>query len=635
MGLKPYYLIRHGTRFKYNHIKEIFQLLLTALPKLFPETGKKVKIALATLEQFHPDCRQDIPEIIGSKNRVQKRKSAKWKTKAELLACLINSANPKIEDDYIYKKAAKDLEQCGAIIQFGNDTQESIPFYVGGLGTVVYSKKQIAKMMQVASLLVMLGWDAVFVTYTFNSRQGTVDRIKAWREYPAKVTEALNYFSKHHGMLYMGVRESTKNGYPHAHIIMFFPKGTIKGYEKLQNRQVIKYGWLFNEIKKRSPAPQFKIEVARGKAVMGYLKKYISKSNGLDMATIAEKEGKLSDSEKKSVLSTAYIKWAGIRTFTSSSKKAILRELEREGKVKREKVEDKVAEVTRQIEEGKFKTRDEISDAIASVLDFIKITRPRYWAEWRKSVTKREFDSYSEAIQKLKASPPPSFGDFLQNCPGKWYFPKTLGRILSQCISTKGGGLFNITVKGMRDTTGERRWLDNADWENPRDWVPKVALLFYRWLMMSTYSTKTFEQIARGAPYHEEEDIPSNTIRRLYMRIENEEQAMRERHKDRKEGAYVQYLKNKRASKMRIELYRKIAEKEVAFVKYREEMLKKNPNWEKERIQRESEERLRAFPSEKELSDTVNEIWQKHRDKQGTRDKRRFGNGKKKQGKKS
>ena len=164
-----------------------------------------------------------------------------------------------------------------------------------------YATRQQSKLRDEVAFYVGAGYETFGLTLTYGFRQNGESRKDAWSNYTKHLNTTLEDLRKHHGLKYIWVKESTAKGYPHAHIVLAFPKGTIKGYKNLQPRKFITKGWLYAKIKKTALSPVFNLQAIKGKGVAKYLAKYISKNDTTDYKILSEKEDAFTKTERKSV----------------------------------------------------------------------------------------------------------------------------------------------------------------------------------------------------------------------------------------------------------------------------------------------------------------------------------------------
>lgn len=181
-------------------------------------------------------------------------------------------------------------------------------------GTVRYGKKQAAESQDYIQNHVNAGWESFFYTLTCDPKK-YANRYDAWKNYKKReVMPALETLRKHHGLEYIGFMESTEKGYPHIHIVMFFPKGTIAGYDKMKSGQVLYYGKLFNYLRRRQNSIISKLIALKGDNVKYYLTKYVTKESESNVLQLESKKGAFTKSERKLALGLVITKACAIRT---------------------------------------------------------------------------------------------------------------------------------------------------------------------------------------------------------------------------------------------------------------------------------------------------------------------------------
>lgn len=180
------------------------------------------------------------------------------------------------------------------------------PFFAEGYakGTQRYNKKYKFKIIDYIKEMQSAGMETFALTITADIKQFQDNYLTAWQEYSKAMQETLENLRKHKGAKYVGIKESTKKGAPHAHIVLGFPKGTIKGYDKMKNRQRLWHGDLVEEIKKRTRSRVFRLEKVDGNNVKFYLTKYVSKFADIDIFKLSDKKGELSTEERKACICT-------------------------------------------------------------------------------------------------------------------------------------------------------------------------------------------------------------------------------------------------------------------------------------------------------------------------------------------
>lgn len=182
-------------------------------------------------------------------------------------------------------------------------------------GTERYNKKQRFKIMDATATAVAQGYECFCVTLTYDIKKHGHDRLEAWSKFSSHIQKTLHYFINHHHAKVVWVKESTKNGYPHAHCLLCFPKGTIKGYSKMKNGLKIKYGWIFDKVKKFSMSRIFDISVVKGKNLKYYLTKYLTKDDEHSISAMASQTTPYTSEQRKSIYCLFFTTLTGSRTI--------------------------------------------------------------------------------------------------------------------------------------------------------------------------------------------------------------------------------------------------------------------------------------------------------------------------------
>lgn len=182
-------------------------------------------------------------------------------------------------------------------------------------GTERYNKKQRFKIMDATATAVAQGYECFCVTLTYDIKKHGHDRLEAWSKFSSHIQKTLHYFINHHHAKVVWVKESTKNGYPHAHCLLCFPKGTIKGYSKMKNGLKIKYGWIFDKVKKFSMSKIFDISVVKGKNLKYYLTKYLTKDDEHSISAMASQTTPYTVEQRKSIYCLFFTTLTGSRTI--------------------------------------------------------------------------------------------------------------------------------------------------------------------------------------------------------------------------------------------------------------------------------------------------------------------------------
>lgn len=208
----------------------------------------------------------------------------------------------QLSDDEI-KRAIKLLANRIMILRYKNDKNETRYFESFTKGTNRYNKKLSSKVKDFTAAVCSNGTETFALTITCDPKQYNNNRFDAWKNYTKDINKTLENLRKHKGLKYLWVKESTKKGYPHAHIVLSFPKGFCKGYDKMQNAKRLFYGEFYEYIKANVVAPVFELQPIKGNNLKYYLTKYISKGEEDDVYRLGKKEEELTEPERKEALS--------------------------------------------------------------------------------------------------------------------------------------------------------------------------------------------------------------------------------------------------------------------------------------------------------------------------------------------
>lgn len=208
----------------------------------------------------------------------------------------------QLSDDEI-KRALKLLANRIMILRYKNDKNETRYFESFTKGTNRYNKKLSSKVKDFTAAVCSNGTETFALTITCDPKQYNNNRFDAWKNYTKDINKTLENLRKHKGLKYLWVKESTKKGYPHAHIVLSFPKGFCKGYNKMQNAKRLFYGEFYEYIKSNVVAPVFELQPIKGNNLKYYLTKYISKGEEDDVYRLGKKTEELTAAERKEALS--------------------------------------------------------------------------------------------------------------------------------------------------------------------------------------------------------------------------------------------------------------------------------------------------------------------------------------------
>lgn len=217
----------------------------------------------------------------------------------------------------------KALEICASsllMLQTKGSNGKISWFESNAKGTKRYNKVQQGKILDFVEEKKQEGKDCFFLTLTCDVKK-YASRAYAWenylREEVYRVTENLR---KHYNAEYVATLESTANGYPHIHMMLFFPHNTFEELKHYHNQQKIKKGRLFDMVRKAVNSEVFDLQAAKGKNLKWYLVKYIGKGIEEDVFSILNKKDEWKKSDLKQVQEYIYLKSFGRRKLLMTRK---------------------------------------------------------------------------------------------------------------------------------------------------------------------------------------------------------------------------------------------------------------------------------------------------------------------------
>ena len=205
----------------------------------------------------------------------------------------------------------KALEICSSsllMLQSVNSKGNVAWFESNAKGTKRYNKLQRGKILDFVEQKRSEGKDCYFLTLTCDIKKYE-SRAFAWENYLKeevyKVTENLR---KHYEAEYIATLESTANGYPHIHMMLFFPHDTFKELKYYHNQQNIRKGTLFCMINRSVNSQVFNLQAAKGDNLKWYLTKYIGKGMEEDVFSLLDKKDGWKPSDIKQIQEYIYLK---------------------------------------------------------------------------------------------------------------------------------------------------------------------------------------------------------------------------------------------------------------------------------------------------------------------------------------
>ena len=286
---------------------DVKHFLIKLLSKYVTNTQILTKAKDNTLLKYVGQKRNTCPHHIfiqESKNlEANEKNKDNKKDVTDILDFVVKATQKRQLTDDEIKRAIKLLANRIMILRYKNDKNETRYFESFTKGTNRYNKKLSSKVKDFTAAVCSNGTETFALTITCDPKKYEHNRFDAWKNYTKDINKTLENLRKHRGLKYLWVKESTKKGYPHAHIVLSFPKGFCKGYDKMQNAKRLFYGEFYEYIKANVVAPVFELQPIKGNNLKYYLTKYISKGEEDDVYRLGKKTEELTDAEKKEALS--------------------------------------------------------------------------------------------------------------------------------------------------------------------------------------------------------------------------------------------------------------------------------------------------------------------------------------------
>lgn len=286
---------------------DVKHFLIKLLSKYVTNTQILTKAKDNTLLKYVGQKRNTCPHHIfiqESKNlEANEKNKDNKKDVTDILDFVVKATQRRQLSDDEIKRAIKLLANRIMILRYKNDKNETRYFESFTKGTNRYNKKLSSKVKDFTAAVCENGTETFALTITCDPKKYEHNRFDAWKNYTKDINKTLENLRKHRGLKYLWVKESTKKGYPHAHIVLSFPKGFCKGYDKMQNAKRLFYGEFYEYIKANVVAPVFELQPIKGNNLKYYLTKYISKGEEDDVYRLGKKTEELTDAERKEALS--------------------------------------------------------------------------------------------------------------------------------------------------------------------------------------------------------------------------------------------------------------------------------------------------------------------------------------------
>lgn len=234
-----------------------------------------------------------------------------------------------LEEDEL-KMALKICAQSISMLQTVNREGKVAWFESNAKGTKRYCKIQQGKILDFVEERQEEKKDCVFLTLTCDQKKYG-SRAFAWENYLQeevyRVTENLR---KHYDAEYVATLESTAKGFPHIHMMLFFPHDTFPELKYYHNQQNIRKGRLYDMVCHTVNSEVFNLQAAKGENLKWYLTKYIGKGVENDVFSLLDKKGEWKLSDVKQVQEYIYLKAFNRRKLLMTRKGCKKRKAEEE-----------------------------------------------------------------------------------------------------------------------------------------------------------------------------------------------------------------------------------------------------------------------------------------------------------------
>lgn len=284
----------------------------------FFETGQLDFLSLSTKYKPVRNCSIEMDTTLHAGGHEPGLKPGSKKRTSTWAEGFAEELNIPIPQDETFFKILDFLQKRENIVikDYGNQNIKVFP--ESRRGNANYQKKMGAKIKDALFFGTKILPETMFLTITCDPNQHGQNRIKAWASFPKEVGKVCKEMKRKFHAEYVEVKESTLNGFPHAHIMLMFPAGTVKGYDKMKNGGKIRFGAIANTVKQFRTAKIFDLKCVKGKNVIHYMAKYISKGFDETKKPNLTKGGQITDDIKKMLFALVLSVKTGKRLFNMS-----------------------------------------------------------------------------------------------------------------------------------------------------------------------------------------------------------------------------------------------------------------------------------------------------------------------------
>lgn len=452
-------------------------------------------------------CKAGIDSILCEEFRTPRNSHKRYKEWRKLVPQFWQECNAgEISDDAI-KEMLHYIWKNIPVMRYEKENGEVCLWTGNCKGTVTYNKKMAGKVRRKVERLANLGYQTFALTLTCDIKLYRNNYYTAWRAYTNEIHKALEYYRKHKGLSYIWVKEATKKGAPHAHCVLAFPKNTWAFWDKCKNQTKIKYGELFNEIKKRVKSPVFHLEVIKGATVKWYLTKYISKASEYDLGKLADKDGAFSQSERKEALGLCCSVMAQVR-LSGGTQLQELEEAAKELKAMKPSSFDDIEDSGNSDDSSpEFEVSvKELRRLRRNLIEYV-LTRPMKCCQSLMSAKNKNLEAEIKRKMEAGEPPPEDLGDLVKSCGTEYSCKGCLYSHFYNFLKTGDDRFINLYT-GTDKETGKPTFLfDNVDKNNIEQWWSAVLYVFEYYFKGISLNKLSIVQLATGLRTIENEDI--------------------------------------------------------------------------------------------------------------------------------
>lgn len=279
-------------------------------------TFYKLKTPLET--PYKKNCPFHVPQAyVDNYNEKRKTKTQNIDPERLYTNFAIQAHNGKITDNCLKQVVRLWKQRQGVIITKKDGA--IIAFESNAKGSKRYANQLRNKIAEHAKRANILKKSTYFLTLTERVKPGETDCKRQYKKFVKETENFLNYLCRTFNCYYEKVIESTKNGYAHAHIVIHIDEYFKDDIKRKHGRSYEIVGGSFREwIKNHWSLGVSKLETSQARNPIFYLLKYITKFSYSNFSEITKEKHKLTDNERKGILTIFLSILAQVRQITTS-----------------------------------------------------------------------------------------------------------------------------------------------------------------------------------------------------------------------------------------------------------------------------------------------------------------------------